>query len=63
MQDENNGNENKSLRRSLWKLGISSLALCIGCAMKGLGWMVGMWLGLQLVGGIDLPFDCNIYGF
>jgi len=63
MQDENNGNENKSLRRSMWRLGITWAALSIGCALKGLGWMVGIWLGLQLVGGIDLPFDCNIYGF
>jgi len=63
MQDENNGNENKSLRRSLWVLAIEMGALCIGCVMKGLGWIVGIWLGLQLVGGIDLPFNCNFYGF
>jgi len=63
MQDANNENENLSLRRSLWQLGITWSAICIACAMKGLGWMVGIWLGLQLVGGIDLPFNCNFYGF
>jgi len=63
MQDENNGNENKSLRRELWGLGIAWSAVFITCAFRGLGWMVGIWLGLQLVGGIDLPFNCNFYGF
>ena len=63
MLDGNNENEKNNLKRSVWKLGISTLALCVGCASKGLGWIVGIWLGLQVVGGIDFPFNCNIYGF